>query len=73
MGLLVVVGVIVIVVRGAEPAADDANEAVAARDLRRVLLGELPVSQAAKLAARITGRGRNEMYELALEIAKTRE
>ena len=66
-------GEIVIVVRGAEPAADDAGEAVAARELLRVLLGELPVSQAAKLAARITGRGRNEMYELALEIAKTRE
>jgi 16S rRNA (cytidine1402-2'-O)-methyltransferase len=61
-------GETVIVVRGCE--ADDASAAgpAAAEAAVRVLLEELPVSQAAKLAARITGANRSELYELALRI-----
>ncbi len=62
-------GEIVIVVHGARGAASSGEGCAAAEGVLRVLLEELPVSQAAKLAARITGRGRNELYELALRAA----
>ena len=62
-------GEIVIVVRGgAEQRPDD--EVAAAEKVLRVLLEELPVSQAARIAARITGRGRSELYERALALTK---
>ena len=64
-------GEIVIVVHGAPARQDGEEDGAAAQGVLRVLLEELPVSQAAKLAARITGRGRNELYELALALAKT--
>ena len=57
-------GEIVIVVQGA-PKAATAADADADRVLR-TLLEELPASQAAKLAAQITGRPRKELYERAL-------
>jgi len=66
-------GEIVIVVRGAEETASEDDAARAAQDLLCVLLEEMPVSQAAKLAARITGRGRSELYEYALTLAKPRD
>jgi 16S rRNA (cytidine1402-2'-O)-methyltransferase len=58
-------GEIVIVVQGApkEAAAADAG----ADRVLRILLGELPVSQAAKLAAKITGQSRKQLYERALQ------
>ena len=59
-------GEIVLVVQGASQAAT-ANDADADRVLR-VLLAELPVSQAAKLAAQITGRPRKELYDRALRL-----
>jgi len=62
-------GEIVIVVRGCDEQASRAAQAAAAQATLRVLLEELPVSQAAKLAARLTGRSRGELYELALAIA----
>ena len=59
-------GEIVIVVQGA-PKAATAADADADRVLR-ALLEELPASQAAKLAAQITGRPRKELYERALRL-----
>ena len=50
-----------------------APEAVAADDSTRVLqllLAELPLKTAVKLAAEITGGGRNELYETALKLKK---
>lgn len=64
-------GEIVIVVAGAAPASDDDERA---RDAQRVLvalLEELPVSQAARIAAQLTGRSRKELYELALQQKKS--
>ena len=59
-------GEIVLVVQGAAQAAT-ADDADADRVLR-ILLAELPVSQAARLAAQITGRPRKELYERALRL-----
>lgn len=57
-------GELVVVVGGAEPGRA-AGQAEAARVLD-ILLAELPASSAAKLAARITGHGRKELYDKAL-------
>ena len=59
-------GEIVIIVQGAEQATV-AGDGDADRVLR-VLLDDLPVSQAAKLAAQLTGRPRKELYERALRL-----
>ena len=64
-------GEIVIVIEGA-PQAPAAGDAEAARVLQ-ILLTELPPSQAAKLAARITGRLRKELYEHALRLTAAKE
>jgi len=58
-------GEIVVLVHGVVAHADSAAGEEAQRVLR-LLLRELPVSQAAALAADITGRKKNELYELAL-------
>jgi 16S rRNA (cytidine1402-2'-O)-methyltransferase len=59
-------GELVVTIAGAQAVADDA---AAARDrVLRVLLKSLPPSQAASLAAELTGTRRNECYERALEI-----
>ena len=58
-------GEIVVLVHGAVPAESEAY-AEAAR-IVRILLKDLPVSQAAALAAEITGLKKNQLYELALQ------
>jgi 16S rRNA (cytidine1402-2'-O)-methyltransferase len=64
-------GEIVIVVSGA-PAASAALE-LDSETLLRALLEELPPSQAAKIAARLTGARRGDLYEAALRIGKVPE
>jgi 16S rRNA (cytidine1402-2'-O)-methyltransferase len=59
-------GELVILVAGAPPASDDAAASHEAERVLCVLLAELPVSQAARLAAELTGRSRSELYERAL-------
>lgn len=58
-------GEIVLLVHGAAEAARKTSE-VNADQLLRLLLVELPPSQAARLAAQITGLPRKELYERAL-------
>lgn len=56
-------GECVLLLRGSEVAAElDADS----ERVLKVLLEELPLKQAAALAARITGRKKNELYQLAL-------
>ena len=59
-------GEIVLVVQGTGRAAS--REEISAEHVLRALLEELPVAQAAKLAAQITGRPRRELYDLALRL-----
>lgn len=61
-------GEIVLVVAGA-PRQDDDAAARAAASVLQTLLQELPVSQAARIAAQLTGRSRKELYERALVLA----
>jgi 16S rRNA (cytidine1402-2'-O)-methyltransferase len=60
-------GEIVVVVSGSE-ASPSANLTFDAEQLLRALLEELPPSQAAKIAARITGEKRSELYEKAMSL-----
>lgn len=60
-------GEFVILVAGATSSEDEAADADAERILQ-ILLAELPVKQAAALAAQITGQKKNALYERALQI-----
>lgn len=60
-------GEIVIVVSGGTPAASGSAE-MNADAVLRALLDELPPSQAAKIAARLTGGKRSELYDAALRL-----
>lgn len=59
-------GECVLVVEGApEPEADEVS--AQALHILDLLLGELPVKRAARLAAEITGARKNQLYQIALE------
>lgn len=59
-------GEFVLLVEGATAAADETAEA---KRLLAILLAECPVSQAASLAAKITGLKKNALYSMALEMS----
>lgn len=61
-------GEFVVLVHGAPARADEEMSAETERQLR-ILLEDLPVKQAAALAARLTGLKKNALYKRALEIA----
>ncbi len=61
-------GEFVVLVQGA--ASDSGQLDAAARHALGVLLGELPLRQAAALAARITGASKNRLYDYGLELKK---
>ena len=52
---------------GANPVKQEGMSDEAKRVLE-ILLPDLPLAQAVKLAARISGENRNSLYELALEL-----
>ena len=60
-------GEMVIIVRGADLQEDEADNSESDRVLT-LLLEELPLKQAAALAAKITGRHKNELYARALSL-----
>jgi 16S rRNA (cytidine1402-2'-O)-methyltransferase len=60
-------GELVIIVGGAADRARTATS-VDAEELLRALIAELPPAQAAKIAARVTGLKRSDLYERALEL-----
>jgi 16S rRNA (cytidine1402-2'-O)-methyltransferase len=62
-------GEFVLVLEGAEASDAQADDVEATRILR-VLMQELGASQAAKLAAEITGRRKNELYALATRLSE---
>ena len=62
-------GEFVVMVQGAAP-RDPAAIDAASEQVLAVLLSELPLKQAASLAARITGMSKNALYELGLKIKK---
>jgi 16S rRNA (cytidine1402-2'-O)-methyltransferase len=68
-------GEITLVVAGHTPLAGEDSEATQALLQRslRILLGDLPPSRAAALAAQIAGVKRSEAYALAQQLTKTRE
>ena len=60
-------GEVVVLVAGA-PAEQSSATNIEAERLLRILLEELPVKQAASLAARISGGNKNQLYARAIEI-----
>ena len=62
-------GEFVIVIAGAEGGPDESLEQ--GRSIMDILLTELPVSQAASLAARISGSRKKLLYEYGLKCKQT--
>ncbi len=63
-------GEFVLMVEGHEEQTDDEEIEASSLELLTILTDELPVKQAASLAAKITGRKKNELYRLAMSLKK---
>jgi 16S rRNA (cytidine1402-2'-O)-methyltransferase len=61
-------GEFVVLIRGVARVAESNEESAEAERILGVLLQELPVSQAADLASRITGVAKNRLYKRALDL-----
>ncbi len=59
-------GEIVLMVKGAEAISNEVDDSL--EDILKILLAELPLSQAVELAAKITNRRKNEVYQKALAL-----
>jgi 16S rRNA (cytidine1402-2'-O)-methyltransferase len=62
-------GEFVLLIEGAKRSNSESDSLLEARRLLTILLEECPVSQAAALAAKITGAKKNTLYTMALEIS----
>ncbi|HEV8258278.1 MAG TPA: 16S rRNA (cytidine(1402)-2'-O)-methyltransferase [Casimicrobiaceae bacterium] len=63
-------GEFVLIVAAADPATQAGGDADAHDRMLSVLLAELPVAQAVRLAVKLTGAPRNRLYERALRLSK---
>ncbi len=61
-------GEFVLMVDGHEEETESEAINSSSEELLTILLDELPVKQAAAIAAKITGRKKNELYRLAMEL-----
>lgn len=61
-------GEFVVMVHGAAPAAAGEGMTLDADKLLGLLIKELPVKKAARIAAEVSGLGKNELYQRALEL-----
>ncbi len=61
-------GEFVLMVEGHEEQTDDEVIEASSSELLKILLDELPVKQASSIAAKITGRKKNELYRLAMSL-----
>jgi 16S rRNA (cytidine1402-2'-O)-methyltransferase len=64
-------GEFVLMLAGHEQQESSDEQSVAVESLLKVLVDELPVKQAAGLAAKITGKKKNELYKLAMTLRST--
>jgi 16S rRNA (cytidine1402-2'-O)-methyltransferase len=63
-------GEFVIVVEGADSLTAEQTELQEGEGILQILLDELPLKQAVKIAGKITGLNKNKLYELALSLKK---
>ena len=63
-------GEIVLLVKGLESEADTSSE-IEARRILKILLAEMPLSQASSLAAKITGTRKKPLYQFGLSLDKS--
>ena len=61
-------GEFVLVVEGANPQPDEQANALNSQQVLSILLEELPIKQAAAVAARLTGLPKNQLYKQALTL-----
>ena len=64
-------GEFVLMVEGHQEQSDLDEIETSSKQLLSVLLEELPVKQSASIAAKITGRKKNELYRLAMELKQS--